>query len=399
MNDEAARQGRPDSSCIPGADDSNPSGEIEYGHDRDEIDHDELEAVLRNDDEPERLGLDDFNDIPDLSIVFGTNGSGPHTRTRTVDGATFVLNVPDRIPAVWGDDNGVAWAEGEGLMLVGPDGVGKTSVAQQLVLARIGIRDGLLGIPVKPAAGRVLYIAADRPRQAASSLRRMVMNEHTDQLRDGLIVWRGPLEFDVTKEPRALREFVDSIGNVSDVVVDSLKDIAPDLAKDETGSRVSIAFQELIASGYELLVLHHQRKEQQNAAKPKRLADVYGSRWLTAGMGSVLLLWGEPGDLVVEFKHLKQPEAEIGPFNLVHDHGHGITVIQDRIDLAEAVRRAPHGYTVQDAAILLFETATPSKNQIEKARRALSKLADAGRVRRLDDPDGLARYHDPARTA
>ena len=48
-------------------------------------------------------------------------------------------------------------------------------------------------------------------------------------------------------------------------------------------------------------------QRENGGAKPKRLADVYGSRWLTAGMGSVLLLWGEPGDLVVEVRHLKQP--------------------------------------------------------------------------------------------
>lgn len=323
----------------------------------------------------------------------------PPVRPRAVDGARFVLDVPDKIPTIWGDENGVLWANGEGLMLVGPDGVGKTSVAQQLVLARIGVRDSLLGMDVAPAPGRTLYIAADRPRQAASSMRRMVTPADEEILRERLIVWKGPLEFDPVKEQQALREFVDSIGDVSDVVIDSLKDIAPDLVKDEVGSRISIAFQELIASGYELLCLHHQRKEQQGGAKPRRLADVYGSRWLTAGMGSVALLWGEPGDLVVEFRHLKQPEGEIGPLSIVHDHGRGSSTVHEHTSLADALSSARYGLTVADAAQLLFEKSDPSKNEIEKARRGLNKLVDSGRATRQDDPDGTARYITPERAA
>lgn len=349
--------------------------DLSYLHEpepRDEIDMNELEEIAF---------------APDLPIV----------RSRTVDGATFVRDVPDKIPTIWGDDNGTAWAKGEGLMIVGPDGVGKTSLAQQLVLARAGVRSGLLGMNVEEAPGRILYIAADRPRQAASSMRRMVNLEDEELLRDRLVVWKGPLEFELTKSPQLLREFVDDIGGISDVVIDSLKDLSPDLVKDEIGSRVNMAFQELIASGYELEVLHHQRKEQQGASKPRRLTDVYGSRWLTAGMGSVVLLWGEPGDLVVEFKHLKQPEGEIGPFNIVHDHSRGTSEVQGRIDLVQALAAAGNGLTVADASLLLFETTSPSRNETEKARRRLNTLADNGRATRHDDPDGLARYFDPVK--
>jgi hypothetical protein len=42
--------------------------------------------------------------------------------------------------------------------------------------------------------------------------------------------------------------------------------------------------------------------------------DVYGSTWLTAGTGSVILLNGEPGDPIVIMHHLKKPVAEGGPY-------------------------------------------------------------------------------------
>jgi replicative DNA helicase len=314
-------------------------------------------------------------------------------RSRSVDGAAFVFGVPEIVPAVWGEGRSNLWAKGEGLMLVGPDGVGKTTLIQQLALARIGLRRKLLDLAVEDAPRRVLYIAADRPRQAASSMRRMVTADDTDDLRNRLVVWRGPLPINVVEKPRALLDWIRSeFGDVSDVFVDSLKDIALDLTKDETGSRVNIAFQELIADSIELAVSHHQRKEHQGGGKPKRLADVYGSRWLTAGMGSVVLLWGEPGDLVVELRHLKQPVEEAGPWNVIHDHSRGLTTLEEGFDLEAHVTASTEGITVRDAAARLFTTADPSKNEIEKARRKLDGLVRNGVAYRRDDENSTARY-------
>lgn len=311
---------------------------------------------------------------------------------RAIDGASFIESVPDEVPALWGSGPSVLWAQGEPLMIVGPDGVGKTTLGQQAALCRAGVRDTLLGHPIKPCdSGKVLYIAGDRPRQAATSMRRMVVPGDLELLRQRLIVWKGPLPFQLKDDPQGLTNMADVLG-ATDVLIDSLKDLQPELVKDEVGSHVNIAFQELIATGHELLVLHHQRKELNGGAKPKRLADVYGSRWLTAGMGSVVLLWGEPGDLVVEMRHLKQPAEEVGPLNLIHDHARGATTVDEGTDLEEVLAAAKHGAIVQDAAVLMFTTTTPNRNEIEKARRRLESLVKRGRADRRDDPDGLARY-------
>ncbi len=40
-------------------------------------------------------------------------------------------------------------------------------------------------------------------------------------------------------------------------------------------------------------------------APGRRVQD--GSTWLTSGLGSVIVLDGEPGDPTVELRHLKQP--------------------------------------------------------------------------------------------
>jgi replicative DNA helicase len=202
--------------------------------------------------------------------------------------ATLALSdiaAPVDIAAVWGGASGtVTWAAGEGLMVVGPDGVGKTTLAQQLTLGAIGLRSRVLGMRVALADRPVLYLAMDRPAQVVRSFRRMVTEENRDVLRERLLVWKGPLPFNITESPSSLARFVREHG-AGVLFVDSLKDVAVDLIKDEVGSRVNQAVQELLADGVEVCLLHHQRKQQaaSGSPKPTRLADVYGSRWLTAG--------------------------------------------------------------------------------------------------------------------
>jgi hypothetical protein len=306
---------------------------------------------------------------------------------RLVDGATFLKEQHGELQAIWGRADQVLWIPGEALFIAAPQGTGKTTLAQQLMLARLGLREEVLGFPVEPDMRPVLYIAADRPRQIRRSLARMVAEDEIPVLEERLLVWTGPLPFDIGVEPPAFAAYAKELG-VGCVFIDSLKDVALDLVKDETGSRVNAAFQDLIADGIELVVLHHQRKQQAGGvSKPKSLADVYGSTWLTAGAGSVLLLWGEPGDLVVELKHLKQPAEEVGPFTIVHDHARGVSTISEQVDVEKLLWQAgASGLSVADAASGMFGLS-PTRNETEKARRRLERLVKEGKARK---PEPLA---------
>jgi replicative DNA helicase len=310
------------------------------------------------------------------------------TRRSAVDGATWLQQEPDELPAMWGDEDAPLWVEGEGLMIVGPDGVGKTLLQQRLMRGRLGLDAALLGVPIAASERPVLYIAADRPRQAVRAFRRTLENGDEDVLRDRLRVWRGPLPFDITDDPPLLARFV-AAHNAGTVFIDSLKDIAYDLVKDEVGSRVNAAFQEVVAAGIELCVSHHQRKELQGAGRPRKLADVYGSRWLTAGIGSVVLLWGNAGDLIVDLAHLKQPAEPFGPYKLVHDHTHGATAISGAIDVEQHMAaRGLAGITAADIARLQTGSDDPDRNAVERARRHLEKLVAQDRARRVEGAAG-----------
>lgn len=346
--------------------------------------------------------LDPFNehavDPSEIDAYFhalnNPNGAAETHTSRAVDGATFILHEPDTIPANWGRTDQVLWAEGEGLLLVGPDGVGKTTIAQQLVLARIGLQDDFLGYPVNQAQRRVLYIAADRPRQAARSFARMVTDEQADELEERLIVWPGPLPFDPLTNHHGLAELAEAL-DASDIFIDSLKDIALDLSKDESGSRLNIAIQECVARRLEVCALHHQRKEGrgEGGGKPNRLADVYGSRWLTAGMGSVLCVWGEPGDPIVELFHLKQPAEDVGPLQLIHDHSQGQTKVETGSSTTEILNEyAATGLEVRKLAERLYQRPDPTRKEVERARRRLESMVVSGAAKRSVNIHGQTIY-------
>lgn len=318
--------------------------------------------------------LAELSDLADqVATNFGPSKGDKHARL--VLGDTFILDRPRDVPTAWGTQDDVLWAQGEALLIAGPAGVGKTTIAQQVALAGIGIRDDALGIPVREFH-RVLYIAADRPPQAARSLERMVTDEHRDLLHEHLVFWKGPPDRDFAKHPDELTRMA-SLVHADAVIIDSLKDVALGLSDDEVGAGLNTCIQRALVAGIEVLALHHYRKRAQDHAnrEPKSLDELYGSTWITAGAGSVLSLWGAAGDPVVTIRHLKQPAEEFGPLEITHDHDTGTSSIAPKIDLLAQMRgRGKNGLTPTAAACLLFKKDKPTRNDIEKARRALEKL-------------------------
>jgi replicative DNA helicase len=311
-----------------------------------------------------------------------------------LDGLAFALGATASDDAIWGDAEAVAWAPGEAMLLVGPDGVGKTTLAQCLALGLAGIGGDLLGLRITPAEGKVLYVAADRPKQAARSLWRMVTNlERRDhgRLKDVLLVWKGPLPFDLTKHPAALTEWATGFG-ASHLIGDSLGFIAQRLSEDETGSAIAQAFMIAATAGLEIMALGHPRKPQGENKKPVSIADVYGSRWITAASGSVLSLWGSPGDPILELRHLKQPAGEVGPLLMEIDHQHGTVSVVEGTDLLGHLR-ASNGLSAKQAAH--FMEGSTEKAREAKARRRLESFIARGLAYRREGGPIRGRIHEP----
>ena len=235
--------------------------------------------------------------------------------------------------------------------------------------AQLPFQTPVLGLPVVPGR-RVLYLAMDRPHQIRRAFRLLDQN---------LVIWKGPPPADLAKHTEILNELAEQ-ADADVVVVDSLKDAAVGLSEDEVGAGWNRAAQGLLATGRNLLVLHHRKKQAKNARTG--LDDVYGSTWLTSGMGSVVLLDGNPGDPLVEFRHLKFPVSEVGPMKVSHDQASGLMTVAEQVDLV-AVAQDEGSITVKQAALLLFGSATT--NEVEKARRRLDKRVDAGELVKKDE--------------
>ncbi len=305
--------------------------------------------------------------------------AGPHLAARLTDGAAFILDETiDAVP-LWGDPERILWAEGESVILTGTPGVGKTTLVQRLVLAMLRGGD-VLGFPVSPRS-RVLYLAMDRPRQIARSFRRMVTDADRHLLATGLVVWKGPPPADIARVPETLV----TLGRAADadiIVIDSLKDAAIGLVDDTVGAAVNRAIQGTLAAGIDVCVLHHQTKRSGSGTggRPRELADVYGSAWITAGAGSVILLHGDAGASQVELAHLKQPAEPVGPLTLEFDrHAGTIRLADTNVDPLDWLRHQRGPITAQHLAqtyVLPGDIAQPKHAQ--RARRDLDRLTREG---------------------
>ena len=304
---------------------------------------------------------------------------------------TFLLGMPDKPEPVWGAGDTVLWAQGESLMIAGGPGLGKTTLAGQLVRARIGFQRTVLDMPVMEG-GRVLYLMGDRPQQIGRRLLQQFTDEELHQLDKRMELGVGPPPKDMARNPDLLLELCQA-ARADTVVVDSLKDAAIGLTDDEVGAGWNRARQLTVAAGVQVLELHHLVKRGANGRDPETLADVYGSAWLTAGVGSCLVLLGDAGSPLVKVRHLKPVAEPFGPAELAHDHTTGVTTVHHRVDLLElcAITRVQ---TPRTAAQQLFDCEKPKPAELERARRKLEQLVKAGKlVRRQNGTTGESTYH------
>lgn len=338
-----------------------------------------------------RMHPDDPRNDFDVEPPEDGSPAEPRGRFAFRAGGSFVLDTsPDAVP-VWGTGGEVLMAEGEALIVAAGQGLGKTTIAQQFVLRRCGlVADDLLGHPVLPGGGSVLYLAMDRPKQAARSLRRMVSEAMRAELDRRLVVWEGPPPADMASDTGLLAAMCADAG-ADTVVVDSLKDAALNLSEDGPGAAWNRSRQTALQAGVQVFELHHNRKKQQGARGAPGIDDIYGSTWITSGAGSVVLLTGQPGDAIVGLHHVKQPADPVGPLQVVHDHDAGATTVYHSADLVTLARATRGGITALQAAEALFETGSPTPNEKKRAERKLAKLERPGSWpsrRRATSPPG-----------
>ena len=295
-----------------------------------------------------------------------------------IDGADWLLSAPERIPAIWGDGNQVLWAQGEPLMIVGAPGVGKSTLMQQLVLARLGLgEDALLNFHVEKA-DTVLYLALDRSFQIQRSMARMVTRDNlgeaspTRRALAGLKIVQA-LDFDPLTELGGLQRLCERVG-ASCVVIDSLYDVIPKLTDDESVHKFRHAsLRPCLVAGIDVAIVHHLTKGEG--------LNVYGSIFLQAMVGSVLIIDGEASDVEVKLFQGKSPAEPVGPLDLTHDHELGKTTAVHRPTVDDVLASGGvHRVTEINERVHGDLEGSQKKSAEARVRRRVLKLVEKGLV-------------------
>lgn len=297
------------------------------------------------------------------------------------DGVAFLESGIDTEP-LWGVGQQALMAPGQGSMVFGTDGAGKSTIMQQFTLARTGLsNDEVLGFPVVQSDQPILYLALDRPEQIRRSIARMVDLTDAavrDRLKRKVIVWRGALPYHCDLDPKAFADWVMQIGgdDLGLVVADSVKDMVSSCTEDSAGMGFNDTVQHITSRGVEFACCHHNRKPNATNARPRKLADVYGSRWLTAGLGSVLNIW-KLDDQRRELTQLKTPYGNpVEPVEYADDYQRGISSTTERWTdtLVTALATAgDKGLTDAEAVAEAFKVG-PTDDSYHACRKRITRL-------------------------
>lgn len=301
-----------------------------------------------------------------------------------------ILDAPKVPTAVWGQDEDILWATGQSLIIAGHDGTGKTTLAGNLIRARLGLGEGrVLGLPVVPGKRNVLVLMMDRPQQAMSSLARLFTEADREILNSRLRIWQGPPPEDLAANTKLLAQLCE-LADADTCIVDSLKDAAIPLTEDGVGAGWNRARQAAIIGGTEMLELHHPRKpSNQDINKPPELSDLYGSRWIPAGIGSAIILHGRAGEPYIKLYHRKPIVSLLGPWDILIGEDGEVKVDGDQNDLLRQISRyKKDGVTVAEMALMMYGSDT--RNEVERARRTLEKLLREGHLTRMSGQRGGA---------
>jgi hypothetical protein len=317
----------------------------------------------------------------------------PSWAYRLVDGAEWLDSGTSEIEPLWGNEEYILAARRQPTFIAAASGAGKTTIVQRLVLGTIEVPgfETLLGFPVAPTRGNVLYLAADRPDQARLSMLRMVPSGIArDILAKRLKVLPGPPPEDIATNPLLLLEMA-RYTDATLVVPDSLKDMAMKLSDDAVGAKVNQAFQHLVAEERDVVCPHHVRKTgRQDGDKGVTLDDLYGSAWIFNGSGSVIHL--EKGPVDVSLWQMKTPNGREASLRFALSSS-GDAIVGEGDPIVAAVREAGDGgITTSWAAACVFHKDKPSDAEVERVRKRLVALEGLGMVHRNDGKGKAARW-------
>lgn len=211
------------------------------------------------------------------------------------------------------DHDKILWANLEPFMVVAETGQGKSTFFNNIIKAGIGLLPDVAGFQVRQFH-RILYLVMDRPEQARHALARMIQPDEVSVWNEKVVIQHGAAPFTLNQTKYWLAEAAEA-ADADCVISDSLMNITSGMSEDEEGQRINEAHQETCRRGIQLGLAHHPRKRSpQDKGKPYSLDDVYGSKFIPGGCGSVLLFhsWAEDTTgATFAIEQIKSPAGQV----------------------------------------------------------------------------------------
>ena len=328
------------------------------------------------------LGLDEFVPVPaafepePVTVDPDPDAPSPAASKRLLFDPALLTPVgeiePPRLDGLVHGDEGVLVARGTSALIVGAEGVGKTTLLQHLALSLAAQRP-FLGFAVGDGA-RVLYVGADRPHSQCDSISKL--RDQYPDTGDRLITYFA-VPGDLLSDQRTLLSMARR-ANAEVVILDSLYAIAPtdqSMNEDMWARALARSVAALMSAGITLIVAAHPPRNTEGRDKT---TNALGSRFQSAGMDTVINLSGK------------------GTVTLSMDKGFGgVEPVRFAIDgETRALRRV--GQAVEpEIALATFVVGDPitkksfaeamgwesdDRSALARAERALSELTERDRV-------------------
>lgn len=199
------------------------------------------------------------------------------------------------------------------LLMSGPPGTGKTQLSFQYAI-HLALGKEFLGYQATEPM-KILFISMEMGhadlKHFVEAMAADLTAEERDLLRQNLFIW--PLGHGVllnTSEGQQAVERLVKEFSPDGVFFDSLGMVTTDELTDEHTVKVIMDWQARLRANHDVFTwfLHHTRKAQSTNKKPNKLADVYGSQYITSYATTVLGLW--PHGTGIEVSALKMRLSE-----------------------------------------------------------------------------------------
>jgi len=202
------------------------------------------------------------------------------------------------------------------MLLTGPPGVGKTLFALNASM-NFALGGMFLDRPVEQS--KIGFISMEMNE---AEIKEFVATQTADYSTDEMDILHENLLIDGRGEPLFLnREAIQAQiersivkHKLQGIVFDSMGSTTDGSLSDEVPTKALMDWNDHIRKEYGCFTwyIHHHRKASGDNKKPNKLADVFGSQYITARASTVLCLWGDGKDLQLiplKVRMSKQPDT------------------------------------------------------------------------------------------